>query len=302
MDASERRSHLKTILLGIVILVGISAAGTLGFWYRSGVGPPTFEDLTGGALAIGTFRTDDPVTLEEVHARTQILGVQVSRISKALMELSGTDNSSETTTVNIPELPDSTPALPFVPFARRRLSTDEQAIVDNARDRYTQLVKTSGPDGRQLDEATVSLHTGHLALLASAVDATSVTREQALFELSEWVKLTYLLQLKHFSSPDSSVRSAASTRILNCGNVGLQQVYAEIAAGDMRFNEVFGAAESSEKPGLLLIRYWYHRSHNRTTADNWLTAVMETIDAEQHEAIRNSIAEVDAIEDHSVSN
>ena len=104
-----------------------------------------------------------------------------------------------------------------------------------------------GPDGRNLDEATVDLYTGFLKGLIGSVDATGPKRVDALYELSEWVKLVYLLQPGRLSSTDSVVGQQAVQELPEISNDGLKRMYVELATGDMRFVDVFDRADAAEQ-------------------------------------------------------
>ena len=289
-DVPEPRASLLQRPVAILtIIMGIAAVGIMIWWQNSGDGPPRFEDFAGTSL---NFSSDSPATLEELHARTQILGVRVGQIQKAL---AGGDPERGTEPVVIPELPE-VPRMPFVPFQKRSLSDNEQRQSDDLLQKYSTLVQNGGPDGRNHDKGTVSTYTDYLQQLILTVNARGESRSAVLHELSELTKLIYLLQLKNIRDGDAEDQQTAASILLAAANSGLAVIYSELSTGDMRFAEIFEREESSEQARLLLIRYWHHRSVNRKTADAWLAESLEMIDDEQRDYVKSSIAEVSQIE------
>ncbi len=277
----------------ITVTAGMGAIGILIWWFGSHRGPPTFEELTGGAVAISDFRSDAPVTVEELHARTQILGVQVGRITRALTLLDGPESTEE-----LRDLPPQPIILrmPLLPFRQRTLSDEQQVKVEDYRARYAQLIQDKGPDGRKLDDASVTRAFSYLKYIIDAADTKEPDRVTALFELSEWVKLVYLLELGRLNAAGSDLRQKAVDEILASSNAGLSLLYSELKTGDMRFIDVFERSVAAEQSRLLLTRYWYHRAVNRTAADQWLPAVLKLVDESDHAFVQDSIAEVDRID------
>jgi hypothetical protein len=291
VDEPPPRNWKSVAMTAVVTAVGMSVIAVLIQWLGSTQGPPTYADLTGGAVALSDFDNNEEVTLESLHARTQILGVQVGRITRALLKQQDTDVED----VALPDLP-SEPVLPLFPFQQRLLSTTEETQVSENRDRYSVLVKEKGPDGRKLDEATITAYVAYLQPVVNAVDSNGPTRAAALHELSEWVKLVYLLQLGRLHATVPGRHQQAVSELLALSNDGLAQLYPELRSGDMRFVDVFDRSESAEQSRLILIRYWYYRAVARKTADSWLDEVLGIVDESQHAAVRASIAEVDGIE------
>ena len=289
-DKSGSSSFVKKALIAFTVIGGIGAASLMGMWYGSNNGPPTFRELTGGALELSDFKVDGPVTIDELNARTQILGVQVGRITRALTLQEGNE-----TPVELPELP-QTPKMPLVPFQQNILSSELQAKNEDYRNRYAQLIKDKGPDGRKIDEATIARTIGYLNNIIAVSNSNGPDRTSALFELSEWVKLLYLLELGRLSDGDVAKRQLAINELLTASNTGMAACYSELLTGDMRFVDVVERSDSPEQARLLLTRYWYHRAVNRTAADQWLQETLKLVDASEHSFVRNSIDEVNQIE------
>ena len=289
-QTSGASSFTRKALIALTVISGIGAAILIGIWLGSNNGPPTFRELTGGAIELSSFKTDGPVTIDELNARTQILGVQVGRITRAL-----TLQEGQETPVELPELP-QTPRMPLVPFQQVILSSELQAKNEDYRNRYAQLIKDKGPDGRKIDEATIARTIGYLKNIIADSNSKGPDRTSALFELSEWVKLLYLLELGRLSNGDFEKRQLAISEILNASNTGMAACYSELLTGDMRFVDVVERSNSPEQARLLLTRYWYHRAVDRKTADQWLQENLKLIDVSEHSFVRNSIDEVNQIE------
>ena len=300
-SSSEQPGPVKTSsrslrpLIAITVITGFIASAVLAWWFQGASGPPTFEELTGGAVAINDFRSDTPITIEELHARTQILGVQVGRLTRAVTALDGADVQIELVEPSVQ--PQSLSAkLPLLPFRQRMLTVEQQAKVEEFLSRYTQLIQDKGPDGRNLDDASVARTFTYLNYIIHAADSKGPERVTALFELSEWVKLVYLLELGRLKDGTSDQKQKAVADLLNSSNAGLEMLYPELQSGDMRFVDVFERSEAPEQSKLLLTRYWYHRALNRTAADLWLGNALNQIDESEHSTVKASIAEVDHIE------
>ena len=242
-------SRPKRLLAVATILLGITSVGIMIWWQQGGDGPPRFEELTGGAL---NFDAEGSTSLEELHARTQILGVRVGQIQKAL---TAGNPDADTEPVVIPELP-QIPRMPFVPFEQRRLTDKEQSQADDLLRKYSTLYNNGGADGRNHDAATVKTYTEYLKQLITMVDARGESRSDVLHELSELTKLVYLLQLRNLKADDSEAAAAAAIEVLQAADSGLRVVYTEIQTGDMRFADVFEREAHPERARLLLIRYW----------------------------------------------
>lgn len=279
------------VVYAVIAFGGVCAIGLMLSWRGTSGGVPTIEELSGGSFAISDFNSDDPVTVEALDARTQILGLQVGRITRAILEQSDT-----TKEIELPELPVIEQKMPLVAYRPHELSPEMSAKIDDYRSRYTRLVQDKGPDGRKLDEATVANHYNYLKPLANAANCQGPERLVALHELAEWTKLIYLLELGRLRSEQSNLQQKAVQEILSASNEGLAAIYPELLAGDMRFVDVFERSDTDEQSKLTLIRYWYHRAVDRNAADAWRDSVLAVVDDVDYESVKASIAEVDAIE------
>lgn len=284
-EIPEPRPLHKRPIAVVTILLGITAVGIMLWWQRGDSGPPRFEELTGTSL---NFASNEPASLEELNARTQILGVRIGQIQRAI----GSQDTIED--LDIPELP-STPRLPLVPFHQRPLTAEEQRLAENHLQKYGNLVQRSA-DGRKHEDATIRTHTQYLKDLVALTNGRSSSRSDALHEVAEFTKLIYLLQLKHIHSKNADRRAEAETHILEAGDIGLSKLYSEVRTGDMRFAEVLERESPAEQSRLLLVRYWHHRSVDRTSANAWLQASLKIIDEDHHAYVNSSIAEVNRIE------
>ena len=291
VDFSPPRSALTQVMTVGVVLAGLSSVGLLFWWHFSGKGPPSLADMGYRNMEVSAANPGEAMSMEELSARVQIMAYQIGRLNKAVPE-SDTDLQPDVTAPMLSDLV----RVPLVPFAAREFSADEQKNADDLMSRYALLVRQKGPDGRELDASSVELYSRYLRQLITGVDGKADNRAAAVHELAELTKLLYLLQLKNTRSPDPELRRRGGASILEAANEGLSLLYSEFAAGDLNFNDLFRSCDRDEKPSLLLIRYWYYRSFNKSTADQWLQSMLPLVDAGDHGSVNASVREVDAIE------
>lgn len=285
--ATTDRPRRPRISSMIVMVAGVTAVGLLIWWMRSG--SPSVEDLTGGSFSLAETN-GETLSLEELSARTQILGVQLSRVTRVL---ANRDAAAEP--IELPELPSARPRLPLMPFHAETLSDSDTSRSADFQSRYTKLVQEQGPDGSRLDDAVVTRYSGYLTHLAQHAGSEGATRAEALYKLSEWTKLLYLMQFGRLSSSERSIVRQAQKEVLDASNAGLATIFPELASGDMRFVDVFERASDAEQARLLLVRFWYYRADNPEYAHGWLEESLQQLDEQHHADVRASIAEVEQI-------
>lgn len=272
----------------LVVLAGLPALGLVIWWFGFG-GPPSVEDLTGGSFNIEDL-TSDALTVEELNARTQILSLQLARVTKALASRSQDAEPLDLSAMDL----QTAPALPLMPFRPLQLTSAQAQRSIECKDSYTTLVQQQGPNGARLKAAVVSRHCDHLLHLATYAGSEGQTRAEALFQLSEWTKLLYLMQYGHLQSGGADADRARS-ELLAAANAGLNGIFAELKSGDMRFVDVFERCSAEEQAQLLLVRYWYYRAVDVTAADAWLKQNLAEIDEQYHAGVTKSITEVTEI-------
>ncbi|MEQ9407147.1 MAG: hypothetical protein RIK87_05450 [Fuerstiella sp.] len=284
----------------VVIGAGMMSCGFLMWWFTYGGGPTNIA----GEFPLRSFESggsEEPLSLEALSARTQIMAIQLSRLNKAVLHEDVPLEELPLTDLELPALDlaehSSFARLPMVPFTPRALTVEQQAAADDLLSRYAKLVREKSPDGRQLDAGTVDLYTDHLSRLMSLVDSNGPDRAAAVRELAELVKVMYLLQRFYTTSDEPDLRQQGLKTLMTATNAGLNRLYVELATGDMRFSEVFQRAEPAERAQLALVRYWYHRAVNEETASQWLDDVLKLVNRNQHATIQKSIAEIDGVED-----
>lgn len=271
----------------LTMVGGMGAIGLIIWWFGFS-GPPSVEDLTGGSFMMSDATSDEPLSLEQLNARTQILGVQLSRVTRAL-----TDRDESEAPIELPDVAFAEPRLPLMPFHREQLSETDASRSEDFRTRYSALVQKQGPDGSKLDEAVIARYAGYLTHLALHAGSEGDTRSESLYRLSEWTKLLFLMHNGELKSDNPSKVAAATDAILTASNDGLAGIFPELHSGDMRFVDVFERCEADEQARLLLVRYWYYRAIDKGHADAWLEQNVSQLDSKLHADIRASIKEVD---------
>ena len=237
-----------------------------------------------------------PMTPEELSAHVQIMGVQLRHVARKV--------SVDVDTAPIYAVLEtlSRRKLPLLAYSPSPSGNELQAEVETLLRQYAKLVQAQGADGRKLDRKTVDLYSQRVARMMELVGTSNADRIEAVHDLAENTKLLYLLQLNYARSKDSSLNESARQTVLQASNRGLEKLFAEFATGDMRYMDVFLAAEPEEQRELILIRYWCHRIGSVTAANTWLNQMnkLASSDSDDGASILASIAEVDAIENADV--
>lgn len=292
-ESPRPRGFLKTIATTAIILTGIAAAGLMTWQHFDAENSFDLSALADAQFAAFQDSSGNPATLEEVAARTQIMSLQIRQLSRAV----GRQNPDALPAKQLEFSQADDPAgLPLLPYHPTQLSDEQQAESSAKLERYAKFVREQGPDGRKLDQTSVELYSRHLSDVMLNVSASKKNRTEALRELAELAKVLYLLQLGNITSSDPTRLEDAKSLLLKSTNAALHALFAELETGDMRFYDVYQAAEPEEQAELLLIRYWFHRASNRTAADAWLQEMVDRMNASQTATVQQSIAEANQIE------
>lgn len=233
------------------------------------------------------FQTMTPA---ELTARIRILGIQLNHVARG--------SSVDVDTVAIPAAltqnqQESAPLLPYLPPAR---STEQKSELKAMFEQYARLVRTEGADGRKMDPGTVTRFTDRLTKLIASPGTSESTRAEAAHDVAEKCKLLYLLQLSNTRSADLARQQTGRATLFDAANAGLGALFAEFAAQDMGYMNIFSAAHPDVQPELILIRYWCHRCTDIASADEWMEQMLRLCKDDHKAYVNESIIEVDGIE------
>ena len=232
----------------------------------------------------------EPMSLDELSVRVRIMNAQLKQVAK-----SASVNVEAVTASNLEAL--SRRKIELLPFLPVRLGSKDRSELDRIFEQYVELVQANGPDGRNIDPQTVDLFSERLIQLISQPGNNGDSRKEAAHDAGEKCKLLYLLQLGKLKSKSLARQLEAQTTMQTAVRAAIDRLYLECAAGDATFQDVFEAAPAEEQQELLLIRYWYYRSVDPTTASSWIKGLLQENAEVSAGEVNSSIAEVDAIVD-----
>lgn len=288
-DASVRSQLLSAVLGGSIAAI-LTTAMVL-FRERQALkqNVDSFTALVQQELGRSPDGSISVMSVEELSARSRLMAAQLNRMAEELA-LEGLQIPANSITAA-----DKKNRSGLLPYRQSSDITADEAELKLLSHQYTDLVRSKGADGREMNIETVELFSRRIARMMALV-GIAPNRTTAVSNLAERTKILYLLQLHNTSSQDNSRHNTGRKILLTSSNAGLAKLYPDFAIGDVRFSDLLDLTEPEERAALALVRYWYHRSASRAAADEWLRLAIRDLPKEVIGSTERSIQEADNIE------